>query len=123
MHALGLQEAERYKAEDEDHKKKVEAKNSFENYAYNMRNTIRDNTASSKIPADDKTKMEKAIQDAIQWLEANQLAEVEEFEHKQKELEQLCSPIIAKMYQQGGMPGATDTSYTPSSGPKVEEVD
>jgi L1 cell adhesion molecule like protein len=56
-------------------------------------------------------------------LEANQLAEVEEFEHKQKELEQLCSPIIAKMYQQGGMPGATDTSYTPSSGPKVEEVD
>jgi len=62
-----VQEAERYKAEDEDHKKKVEAKNSFENYAYNMRNTIRDNTASSKIPADDKTKMEKAIQDAIQW--------------------------------------------------------
>ncbi|GAX82055.1 hypothetical protein CEUSTIGMA_g9483.t1 [Chlamydomonas eustigma] len=118
-----VQEAERYKAEDEVHKKKVEAKNSLENYAYNMRNTIRDSNTSSKIPADDKTKMEKAIEDAVHWLEANQLADVEEFEHKQKELEQLCSPIIAKMYQQGGAPGSFDTAYTPSSGPKVEEVD
>ncbi|RXI04407.1 hypothetical protein DVH24_038681 [Malus domestica] len=37
-----VQEAEKYKAEDADHKKKVEAKNALENYAYNMRNTIRD---------------------------------------------------------------------------------
>jgi hypothetical protein len=28
-----------YKAEDEEHKKKVDAKNSLENYAYNMHNT------------------------------------------------------------------------------------
>ena len=37
-----VQEAERYKSEDEDVKKKVEAKNSLENYAYNMRNTVKD---------------------------------------------------------------------------------
>jgi len=34
-----VQEAEKYKADDEALKKKVEAKNNFENYAYNMRNT------------------------------------------------------------------------------------
>lgn len=34
-----IQEAERYKADDEALKKKVDAKNNFENYAYNMRNT------------------------------------------------------------------------------------
>jgi hypothetical protein len=33
---------------------------------------------------------------AIDWLEANQLAEVEEFEHQQKELEGVCNPIIQK---------------------------
>ncbi|KAL3825934.1 hypothetical protein ACJIZ3_021963 [Penstemon smallii] len=35
-----FQEAEKYKSEDEEHKKKVEAKNALENYAYDMMNTI-----------------------------------------------------------------------------------
>jgi len=45
-------------------------------------------------------------------VDKNQLAEVEEFEHKQKELEAVCNPIITKMYQksgggaEGGFPGA-----------------
>jgi heat shock 70kDa protein 1/2/6/8 len=34
-----VQEAETYKAKDEEHKKKVDAKNSLKNYAYNMHNT------------------------------------------------------------------------------------
>merc|ERR1712193_212270 len=33
-----VQEAEKYKEEDEAHTKKIEAKNSLENYAYSMRN-------------------------------------------------------------------------------------
>ena len=37
-----VQEAEKYKSEDEAHKEKIEAKNSLENYAFNMRNTVRD---------------------------------------------------------------------------------
>ena len=37
-----VQEAEKYKVEDEGHKEKIEAKNALENYTYNMRNTIRD---------------------------------------------------------------------------------
>ncbi|GKD71422.1 heat shock cognate 70 kDa protein 2-like protein [Tanacetum coccineum] len=123
---------ENKKAEDEEHKKKVEAKNGLENYAYNMRNTISDEKVSSKIAAADKKKMEDAIEQAISWLDANQLAEVEEFEDKTKELESICNPIIAKMYQGGGIPGeATDASAgAPSAGsgaggagPKIEEVD
>lgn len=128
-----VEEAERYKAEDEEHKKKVEAKNGLENYAYNMRNTIRDEKISGKIGAADKKKIEEAIEGAISWLEGNQLAEVEEFEDKLKELEGLCNPIIAKMYQ-GGVGtdgGPMDEGDAPASshgagsgaGPKIEEVD
>jgi len=43
-----VQEAEKYKAEDEEHKKKIESKNGLENYAYNMRNTIRDDKARAR---------------------------------------------------------------------------
>merc|ERR1739836_15631 len=43
-----VSEAEKYKAEDEEHKKKVEAKNALENYAYNMRNTVNDEKVAGK---------------------------------------------------------------------------
>ena len=42
MCSFVTQEAERYRAEDESHKEKIEAKNTLENYAYSMRNTVRD---------------------------------------------------------------------------------
>ncbi|PIA45995.1 hypothetical protein AQUCO_01600336v1 [Aquilegia coerulea] len=94
-----VQEAEKYKAEDEEHKQKVEAKNALENYAYNMRNTIKDEKVGGKLSADDKKKIEDAIEQAIQWLDGNQLAETDEFEDKMKELESLCNPILAKAYE------------------------
>ncbi|KAL0736969.1 hypothetical protein Bca4012_013179 [Brassica carinata] len=127
-----VQEAEKYKSEDEEHKKKVEAKNALENYAYNMRNTIRDDKIGEKLPAADKKKIEDSVEEAIQWLDGNQMAEADEFEDKMKELESVCNPIIAKMYQgaggEAGGPGAgmDDDEAPPSTGgagPKIEEVD
>ncbi|CAM8961219.1 unnamed protein product [Rhodiola kirilowii] len=60
------------------------------------------------------------------WMQT-QLAEADEFEDKMKEeLEGICNPIIAKMYQgAGGAPGGMDEDTTPSAGagPKIEEVD
>ena len=44
------------------------------------------------------------MDEAISWLDTNQLAEIEELEHKLKELEGVCSPIISKMYQGGERP-------------------
>ncbi|VAH89378.1 unnamed protein product [Triticum turgidum subsp. durum] len=127
-----VQEAEKYKAEDEEHKKKVDSKNALENYAYNMRNTIKDDKIASKLPEADKKKIEDAIDGAITWLDNNQLAEAEEFDDKMKELEGICNPIIAKMYQGAGaeMPGGMDEDAPASAaggssgpGPKIEEVD
>ncbi|GMI96842.1 ARABIDOPSIS HEAT SHOCK PROTEIN 70, heat shock protein 70 [Hibiscus trionum] len=125
-----VQEAERYKAEDEEVKKKVEAKNGLENYAYNMRNTVKDDKFAGKLNPADKQKIEKAIDETIEWLDANQLAEVDEFEDKLKELEGICNPIISKMYQggEGGdvpMGGGAEMPKGGGSGagPKIEEVD
>ncbi|MCO5578426.1 hypothetical protein L7F22_032268 [Adiantum nelumboides] len=124
-----VQDAEKYKQEDEEVKRKVEAKNSLENYAYSMRNTVKDDKL--KLDPADKAKIEKAVNDTIEWLDRNQLAEVEELDDKQKELESLCNPIISKMYQGGAggdmpnMPGGETPSYGGSTGPgpKIEEVD
>ncbi|PIA31827.1 hypothetical protein AQUCO_04800016v1 [Aquilegia coerulea] len=128
-----VKEAEKYKAEDEEVKKKVEARNALENYAYSMRNTVKDDKIAGKLDVGDKQKIEKAVEDAINWVEGNQLAEVEEFEDKLKELEGTCNPIIAKMYQgDGDMPGGMggdmphgggSASSGAGAGPKIEEVD
>ncbi|KAL2641829.1 hypothetical protein R1flu_009416 [Riccia fluitans] len=124
-----VQDAEKYKSEDEEHKKKIESKNSLENYAYNMRNTIKDEKIASSLSPADKKKIEEAVDAAIEWLDNNQLAEADEFDDKMKELESVCNPIIAKMYQGGAggpPPSADDNDAAPSgagAGPKIEEVD
>lgn len=43
-------------------RKKVEAKNGLENYAYNMRNTIRDSNMASKLDPEDKKTIEKEVE-------------------------------------------------------------
>ncbi|KAB1201497.1 putative mediator of RNA polymerase II transcription subunit 37c [Morella rubra] len=94
-----LQEAKKYKAEDEEHNMKVETKNALENYAYNMMNTFKDEKFAAKVPSARKKEIEDVIEQAIDWLERNQLAEVEEFEFKQAELESICHPVIAQIDQ------------------------
>ena len=64
---------------------------------------------ASKLSAEDKEKIEKAVNDTIAWLDNNQLAEEEEFHDKQKELESIAQPIIQRMYQEGE--GARHTCF------------
>merc|ERR1712138_152924 len=106
-------EAEKFKAEDEANKSKIEAKNGLENYCFTMRNTLSEEKLQDKFEGDDKDKIEKALQETLDWLDRNQMAEKDEFDAKQKELEAVVNPIMMKVYQsaggggmpEGGMPG------------------
>eukprot|EP01133_Synstelium_polycarpum_P006585 gene6585-7643_t len=98
-----VKEAEQFKAQDEEQRIKVDAKNKLENYAYTIRNTIRDDKVAKNLSKDDKKAIEDASDETIAWLEANQTAEKEEFDHKVKELEAIVNPIMTKMYQSTGM--------------------
>merc|ERR1719164_74472 len=89
-----VDEAERYKAEDEANKVRVEAKNSLENYCYSMKNTMGDEKLASKISPEDKTKIDEVLTSTTGWLDANQMAEKEEYEAKQKEVEAIINPIL-----------------------------
>ena len=114
-----IKDAEKYKAEDDQQRDKVQAKNNLESYVYNII---------------DKCK------EVIEWLEKTDAADKEEYEAKQKELETLFNPIITKPYQSaggaggvpggmsggGGFPGAQAGGPQPgggeTSGPIFEEV-
>ena len=111
-----VSDAEKYKDEDEKEKTRIQARNSAESYAYSLRNTLNEDGIKDKITADDKSKMESAINDMISWLDANQTATAEEFEGRQKELESIASPIMMKIYQQGGAPGGMPGGGMPGGG-------
>ncbi|XP_066499735.1 heat shock 70 kDa protein-like [Hoplias malabaricus] len=120
-----VQEAEKYRAEDEIQREKITAKNNLESYAFNVKNSVEDEKLKGKISEDDKKKVLGKCKEVISWLENNQLAEKEEYEHHQKELESVCNPILSKLYQ-GGMPpmGSCGAQAEPSTdGPTIEEVD
>ncbi|XP_065621866.1 heat shock cognate 70 kDa protein-like [Quercus suber] len=89
-----VQDAETYKAEDDEHRKKVKAKDALENYTYNMRNAINNEKIGAKLAPKSKKKIKDAIEQVIEWLDGLQLVDSEEYEGKLKKIESICSPII-----------------------------
>ncbi|KAL1779337.1 Heat shock cognate 71 kDa [Sigmodon hispidus] len=67
-----------------------------------MKATVEDEKLQGKINDEDKQKILGKCNEIISWLDKNQTAEKEEFEHQQKELEKVCNPIITKLYQSAG---------------------
>lgn len=130
-----VNEAEKYRTEDEKQKETISAKNALESYCFNMKATMDEDNLKGKITDSDKTLILDKCNETIKWLDANQLADKEEYEHRQKELESVCNPIITKLYQgaggaPGGMPGGFPGGApgaggpTPNAGgPTIEEVD
>ena len=59
------------------------------------------------------------IDETLKWLDNNQLAEKEEFEHQQKKLEDKWRPLAMKIHNNGSNEHRNPTS----GGPTVEEVD
>ncbi|KAI8073347.1 hsp71-like protein [Gongronella butleri] len=136
-----VSDAEKYKAEDEEAAARISAKNGLESYSYNLRNTLNDEKVAGALSAEDKETIQKAVDEAISWLDASQEASKEEYESKQKELEEIVNPIMTKMYQgaggapggapgaaPGGFPGGAAPGGFPGAGgdasePTIEEVD
>merc|ERR1712095_14553 len=100
-----VNDADKFKAEDEKQKERIAAKNSLESYCFNMKSTIEDEKLKDKISENEKKTISSKCEEAVKWLDSNQLAEMDEFQDKQKEVEAVCNPIITKLYQQGGAPG------------------
>ena len=114
-----VNEAERYKGEDDQQRERVAAKNGLESYIFNLKSSIENEQVKKNLSSEELSTIQSSLEAALKWLDSNQLAEKEEFEDKQKEVEQVWRPLASKVYGQG-QPGQA----TPSDkGPTVEEVD
>jgi heat shock protein 1/8 len=121
-------EAEKFKAEDDKIKEKVEAKNKLEGYCFSVKSSMLEEEKMKTALGDDYKVVEDTIKEALAWLESDH--EKEEYETKQKEVEGKLMPIIQKAYQAnappgapGGTPGANGFPDMPTSVPPSKDDD
>jgi L1 cell adhesion molecule like protein len=111
-------DAEKFKAQDEEVRKKVEAKNALEGYCFGVRNSLTQEQFAAVLKESDKELINREINEVLGWIDCHKEAEVSEFESKQKELESKIMPIMQAAHQAaggggagaGGMPGGIDPS-------------
>jgi L1 cell adhesion molecule like protein len=119
-----VSEAEKYAEEDKARMDRVEARNGLESYLYNARNTLKEDKVKETLTSDDISSGEAAVQEGLDWLAANESAELDAFKEKQSRMEERIKPIMMKLYGSGSAAaGGPGPDAAPEQGPRVEEVD
>ncbi|XP_022662585.1 heat shock cognate 71 kDa protein-like [Varroa jacobsoni] len=124
-----VQEAEKYKDEDDKQKVRIAAKNTLESYCFTVKSTV-EGAGAEKLSEEGKLVLEK-VTETLAWIDSNQLAATEEFEQRRNDLEQVAAPLMTKIH--GGPTGGSEfagmskefsgDATSASQGPTVEEVD
>jgi len=124
-----VNDAEKYKNEDEAQKEKVTAKNGLESYIFNLKTTLDQDEVKNKLGAEELSQAKSKLDEALSWLDSNQLGEREEYTEKQKELEADLKVLMEKLYSAGGQDQAGDQQDCKQQArqgqkePTIEEVD
>lgn len=122
-----VEEAEKFKEEDEQVRKLQESRNKFENYLYQMKQTIEDDSLKSKL-GDNYDLIKDKLNEAEGVLEVEKVS-WEEYEKAQQELESFINPIMQNIVKEGGgefageQGGASFPPQNVPSEPSIEEID
>jgi L1 cell adhesion molecule like protein len=127
-----VEEAERYKQEDDAVREKVEAKNSLEATLYQLKTSVTDEKGelAGKLGEDDKKSLLDKVTEVENWSFADSYTK-EEYADKQKELQEFFSKVagnVASSASFSAEPVSPEQAKTASSEddnyePKIEEID
>jgi L1 cell adhesion molecule like protein len=108
-----IRNAEKYKMEDEEHEKNVQARNAFESLVFSVKGQV----ADGKFSDDDKQTIENLVSESLTWINSTTDATAKEYNEKQEHFTSICTPILQSTQ--------TNTSPTPANNtnPNIEEVD
>ena len=126
-----VEEAEKFKEQDEAVKTKVEARNKLESYLFSVRSSMLSEEKMKTALGDDAETLDKTSQEGLDWLDSGEdsTRTKEDYEAKQKEIEAILMPIVQKAYQSNMPPNSNNGEATPetmpeeNSDPSVEEID
>ena len=123
-----IKEAEKYKAEDELVKQKLESINNYEALLYQTKSSLDNKELSDKLSDEDKNTITDLVKSSEEWFDLNRdSCSKEEIDTKHEELKSAVMPIMSKLYpqgpSQGGMPGSMPPADEVPKGPTIDEVD
>jgi len=129
-----VDEAERYKADDDRQRERIAARNQLEGYVFSIKQAV--DEAGDKLSDADKASARAKCDETLRWLDANSLADKEEYEHRYQELQREVRDAMTRIHTGGAsahqqqQPGgcgqqfqAGGNGFRPNGGPTVEEVD
>ena len=113
-------EAEQHAEADEAARARVLARNALEQVAYAARNALREETLAAELPADEKEAADKAIDEALAWLDGDEALEatVEQIEERRRAFEKVVHPVMAKAYEKGQPADASGAAEGDARGEK-----
>ena len=115
-----INEAERYKSEDEANKRMVEARNKLESLLYQSKSSFENREIASKLDSNDLEMGQAYVKEGLVWLDGDHSERTEQdYEDKLTELNGLLNPILMKVYSGGEM----QSSEAQSVNPVVDEID
>ena len=105
-----IEEAKEYADEDRKIKDRVDARNGLESYLFNLKNTLDDQerNLSEQLSGQGLKELTDMIEEAMDWMEENPEAEKDDFDDKQKEVENIANPIMRDLYNGAGGGGNGD---------------
>ena len=122
-------DADKFKAQDDAIRKKIEGKNGLENYCFQMKNTLNDEKLKNSFTNEEKKIVEDTANEGLQFIESDPEMAAD-YEAKQKELEAKFNPIMMRVYQEagvspgaGGMPGGMGAAPGGAPTPNAEMDD
>lgn len=108
-----INDAEKYKADDERAKERIEAKNELENYLFQVKSTL-----PPTLPEDVKKNIDDIVKEKLDWMESNMTASTTEY----KELLQETKDLIANLTKTSGTTTSANNNVS-DEGPTIEEID
>jgi len=113
-----VREAEMYAEEDKKVKDRIDARNGLESYLYNLKNQLDDEEKgmAEALSPEDKKELQDIVDETLDWMDENPEADKEDYDAKQKEVEQVANPIMRNFYSgagggAGGSAGDADFDY------------
>ena len=126
-----VEEAEKYKEEDNQHKEKIESKNTLESLLYQTKTSVENSEIKSKLDDSDITSVQNIITETEEWLLEDRTKE--EYDNKLNEVNAVINPVMMKVYSENGgsseMPMPKDMNDIPETsknsvgGPSIDEID
>ncbi|XP_045520318.1 heat shock protein 68-like [Pieris brassicae] len=114
-----LHDAERFKADDDVIRERVEIRNQLESYLFGCKAAVEN--AGNRLTESEKNEVITECTNQLKWMDSHPDASTSELQEQLKAAQTVCQSAMMKLHNIDGGPSCARSAR--SSGPRVEELD